>query len=95
MDLRKLAEFALDSRAVYLVLAHNHPNGSARPSYADIALTKRIVSALSPLGIGVCDHIITSGREFYSFNKHQEFHADGQEELLYAAQYSVETTEET
>lgn len=90
VDLRKLAEFALESHVAYLILAHNHPNGSARPSYADIELTRRIVSALSPLGIGVCDHIVTSGREFYSFNKQREFHADGQEELLYAAQYSVE-----
>jgi len=90
VDIKKLVSFALDSQAVYLIIAHNHPNGAALPSRSDISLTQRIVGALAPLGIGVCDHIVTSGRDFYSFNKHREFSAEHDEEVLVAAQYSVQ-----
>ena len=90
VNMKKLVSFALDSKAVYLLLAHNHPNGRALPSRADINLTRRIVGILAPLGIGVCDHIVTSGRDFYSFNKHQEFSAERDEEMLIAAQYSMQ-----
>jgi DNA repair protein RadC len=37
---------------------HNHPSGDPRPSDADIAMTKEIVSIAAPLGITVHDHII-------------------------------------
>ena len=93
VDVRKLTSFALDSQAAFILLAHNHPNGTARPSYADIELTKSIVSLLHPLGIGVCDHIITSGRDFYSFNQQKLFSADCDAETLSAAQYSDLRTE--
>lgn len=97
VDIKKIATFALDTHAAYLILAHNHPNGSARPSYADIQLTGRIVSAMSALGIGVCDHIVTSGRDFYSFHKQQEFHTEQEKQLLCAAQYTTvqNTSDET
>ena len=88
--MKKLVSFALDSQAVYLVLAHNHPNGAAYPSRTDILITQKIVRTLAPLGIGVCDHIVTSGRDFYSFNKHREFSAERDEEMLVAAQYSMQ-----
>jgi len=93
VDVKKVVSFALDVRAAYLILAHNHPNGAAVPSYADIAMTKQIVSVLSSLGVGVCDHIITSGRNFYSFNKQKQFCSQRDEQMLYAAQYAMPQTE--
>jgi len=89
VDIRKIASFALDMHAAYIIIAHNHPNGTARPSYADIELTKRIVSAMHPLGVGVCDHIVTSGKDFYSFyHQKKVFSADRDTEMLSAAQYT-------
>ncbi|MBR4079186.1 MAG: RadC family protein [Christensenellaceae bacterium] len=88
VSIRKLAAYALDTQAAYLLLAHNHPNGSARPSREDIDLTGYIVSGLQPLGIGVCDHIITAGKDFYSFNQKKIFTSERSRDELLAAQYT-------
>ena len=50
-----------------IILCHNHPSGSVRPSSQDKALTKQIESAASLLNIRVVDHIIVSGNSYYSF----------------------------
>jgi DNA repair protein RadC len=44
--------------AAALVVAHNHPSGDPEPSAEDIALTRRLVSAGTLLGIEVLDHVI-------------------------------------
>jgi DNA repair protein RadC len=45
-----------------LVLAHNHPSGSLKPSRADEELTKKIKYAAQFHDITVLDHIIITGR---------------------------------
>ena len=40
------------------VVAHNHPGGSCMPSEADIASTRRLISAFREAGIDVVDHIV-------------------------------------
>jgi DNA repair protein RadC len=44
--------------AAALVLAHNHPSGDPEPSAEDVALTRRLASAGTLLGIEVLDHVI-------------------------------------
>ena len=44
--------------AAAIVLAHNHPSGDPEPSAEDVALTRRLVSAGTLLGIEVLDHVI-------------------------------------
>ena len=41
-----------------IVLAHNHPSGSATPSDTDIATTKKLMKACKLLGIQVLDHLV-------------------------------------
>lgn len=41
-----------------VVLCHNHPGGSSRPSNADLSSTTLIKNTLSSLGIRLLDHII-------------------------------------
>lgn len=55
---REVIGRALQLRSAALILVHNHPSGDPRPSKADIALTRQIVDAGRPLGIGVHDHVI-------------------------------------
>lgn len=50
-----------------LVLAHNHPSGQARPSEADIRLTRKISAGARHLDLCVVDHLIVAGETFYSF----------------------------
>ncbi len=57
---REVVKRALDLGASAIILAHNHPSGDPTPSDVDIATTRAIVDAASPLGIVIHDHIIVS-----------------------------------
>lgn len=61
---------ALHHRAATIIFAHNHPSGDISPSPGDIAITRRLVFALSYVGIIVHEHLITGGDDFYSFHEH-------------------------
>ena len=66
-DPRVILKKALAYDAVNLILCHNHPSGSIKPSRADEELTKKISDAASYLDIKVLDHIIVSEEGYYSF----------------------------
>ncbi|HRH50859.1 MAG TPA: DNA repair protein RadC [Panacibacter sp.] len=66
-DPRIILKKALAHDAVNLILCHNHPSGSIKPSRADEELTKKISDAASYLDIKVLDHIIVSEEGYYSF----------------------------
>ncbi|MFL5788241.1 MAG: JAB domain-containing protein, partial [Flavisolibacter sp.] len=53
--------------AVSLILCHNHPSGSLKPSRADEELTLKIKEAARYFDIKVLDHIIVSDEGWYSF----------------------------
>jgi DNA repair protein RadC len=55
---REVVKRALELSASALILVHNHPSGDPSPSKADIAVTKDIVNAATPLGVKVHDHLI-------------------------------------
>ena len=64
---RMVAEKALRYQATSVLLCHNHPKGSVKPSFDDINLTARLNSMLEPLGVEVVDHIIIGENEYFSF----------------------------
>lgn len=66
-DPRIILKKALQEDAVSIVLCHNHPSGSLRPSRADEDMTKKFVVAAEYLDIRVMDHIIVGEEGFYSF----------------------------
>jgi DNA repair protein RadC len=66
-DPRIIYTAALKVNAVSLVLSHNHPSGSLKPSRQDEELTQKIKSAGSFLDIKVLDHVILSSEGYYSF----------------------------
>ena len=57
-DIRLILGVALKSLATSIIMAHNHPSGSLRPSRADEMLTSRIVEAAKYMDILVQDHLI-------------------------------------
>lgn len=57
----------LTERAAAVVAAHNHPSGNVEPSEEDMEITGRLRAAGEVLGISLLDHIIFSGRGYYSF----------------------------
>lgn len=66
-DPRIILKKALEEDAVNLILCHNHPSGSLKPSRADEELTAKIKEAAQFLDIKVLDHIIVSEEGYYSF----------------------------
>jgi len=66
---RKVAEAAVRHKAASVILAHNHPAGSARPSAHDHKLTRNLVQALGGINVHVVDHIIVAGEVIYSFQR--------------------------
>ncbi len=59
---REVVLRALHHHAAAVVLAHNHPSGTAEPSRADEMLTQTLKSALALVDVRVLDHfIVTAG----------------------------------
>lgn len=69
VDCRKLAETALKYRAARVIVAHNHPDGFAMFSSADVQTTNYIRNALGVLDIPLYDHLLFAGVEFVSFRQ--------------------------
>lgn len=66
-DPRIILKQALEKDAVSLILCHNHPSGSLKPSRADEELTHKIKEAARYFDIKVLDHLIVSDDGYYSF----------------------------
>lgn len=66
-DTRVILRKALEADAVSIILSHNHPSGSLKPSRADEELTRKIKEAARFFDINVTDHIIVSNEGYYSF----------------------------
>lgn len=57
---REVVKKAIETGAMHLILAHNHPSGDPTPSRADIAATRAIREAARAIGVTVLDHIVVS-----------------------------------
>jgi len=68
VDVRVIATIALNCMASSVIIAHNHPSGSLKPSLSDKKVTTQLVDALLLLDIRVIDHIIITQKDFYSFH---------------------------
>lgn len=53
-----LLQSVVTANASAVVLSHNHPGGTLRPSQADIGCTLDALAALYPLRVSLLDHII-------------------------------------
>ena len=66
-DPRIIVKRALEHDATSMVLCHNHPSGSVKPSRQDEELTEKIKTAAKFFDIRIMDHLIVSDEGFYSF----------------------------
>ena len=74
VDLRIIFRYALESNAIALAVAHNHPSGTLTPSAADKDLTRRIAEAGKVMSIHLVDHLIlgitpSGRRDYFSFSE--------------------------
>ncbi len=75
LNLRKIAEAAINSNASSVILAHNHPAGVAVPSAADVELTRHMILCLKNFDITVQDHFIIAGKDWFSMAASKRFSA--------------------
>lgn len=71
VDVRIIMKQTLELGAVGLILAHNHPSGTLKPSSADKQITQKIKTAAESLDIKVLDHLIITQKDYFSFADNQ------------------------
>ena len=59
--------FALQKRAVSIILCHNHPSGELKPSDEDKDITDRLIQVGIIVDLKVIDHLIISNKSYLSF----------------------------
>lgn len=64
---REIFTEAIKRQASAIIICHNHPSGSCKPSPEDIETTRRLLEAASILGIALLDHIIITKTAHFSF----------------------------
>lgn len=67
VDVRLAFKNALEVGATSVILAHNHPSGTLKPSEADKQLTRKLKLAGESLDIKVLDHLIVTQKSYFSF----------------------------
>ncbi len=67
--LREIVADAATHGSAGIVLAHNHPSGDARPSEADMRVTRRLAAAAEALDCTVLDHLVFGGRDVSSLRQ--------------------------
>ncbi|PKF76162.1 RadC family protein [Chryseobacterium sp. PMSZPI] len=68
VDVRILFKMALDHFSTGIIIAHNHPSGSLKPSREDLNITQKIKEAGKTLSIQLLDHIIITQESYISFS---------------------------
>lgn len=71
VDVRLVMRQALELGSVGLILAHNHPSGTLKPSNADKQITKKLKLAAEALDLKVLDHLIITQTAYFSFADEQ------------------------
>lgn len=67
VDVRLTLKTALEVGATALILVHNHPSGTLKPSQADQQITQKLKTASQSLDIKVLDHVIVTEHQYFSF----------------------------
>ncbi|CCZ06933.1 JAB domain-containing protein [uncultured Culturomica sp.] len=69
IDVRQIVQACLLANAKRVIISHNHPTGTLKPSTYDDMTTNKIKKALESVDIDLADHIIISpeGIDYYSY----------------------------
>lgn len=67
-DTKQAIKLALLENSEAMILSHNHPSGSLKPSPQDDSLTKDLKDACKFMHIRFLDHVIVTPNGFYSYN---------------------------
>ncbi|ASK29024.1 hypothetical protein CEY12_02385 [Chryseobacterium sp. T16E-39] len=68
VDVRVLFKIALDNFSTGIIIAHNHPSGSLKPSHEDLKITQKVKEGGLFLNIQLLDHLIITQNTYFSFS---------------------------
>lgn len=68
----KIVKEALLHDSVSVIVAHNHPGGTLKPSREDLFATSKLTEALKLFKITLQDHFIVTDKGFYSLAENDE-----------------------
>lgn len=68
VDVKLIMRAAIEHLASAMIVFHNHPSGTLRPSHQDDAITKKIGDAARLIDTRLNDHIIITDASYYSYN---------------------------
>jgi len=71
VDIRVIMSAALVAGATRIIVAHNHPAGTLKPSDDDKRMTEKIKAACEILDIALLDHLIITRESYFSFSDNQ------------------------
>lgn len=66
---RAMLARAFELGAAGVILAHNHPSGSATPSETDIVVTRRVADLAAAVGLALLDHLVVGAHEVVSMRE--------------------------
>ncbi len=67
VDIRIILQQAVVKKSTQIILCHNHPSGTIRPSKADLQLTEKTRKAAHLLDVMLVDHVIIHREQYFSF----------------------------
>lgn len=67
VDVRLVLRDALLTQSTGLILIHNHPSGTLKPSQSDINITNKVKKAAELMDIKLLDHLILTEETYFSF----------------------------
>lgn len=65
---REVFRPAISCAAAAVIIVHNHPSGSIKPTESDIIVTRQLVQVGKIIGINILDHVIIAGNKYASIH---------------------------
>ena len=87
---RSVVELEIKHGAKNVILAHNHPTGSIRPSRQDLDLTQTLLHALAAVKIQLLDHLIVGDAGVFSFVRSGALSQGTGKDVAYAAEDAID-----
>lgn len=69
---REVFRPAIEYTAAALIIVHNHPSGTIKPTASDIEITEQLIRAGKILGIELLDHVIIGKNKYFSIPANYE-----------------------
>lgn len=68
MNTKEILQNAILTNSASIIVAHNHPSGTLKPSANDKSYTKKLSELCSVLDVSLIDHLILTQEDYYSFS---------------------------